>query len=45
MLKQVAPLFVIAMLVIWFMPTGDPLAKPEAPKVEVTTTQRRRPSA
>jgi aspartyl protease family protein len=39
MWKQVAPLFVIAVLVGWFMPTGDPVAAPaEQARLEIKTT-------
>jgi aspartyl protease family protein len=39
MWKQVAPLFVIAVLVGWFMPAGDPVAAPPvAPKIEIKAT-------
>jgi aspartyl protease family protein len=38
MLKQVVPLFVIAVLVGWFMPAADPVAAPVQPRVEVAAT-------
>lgn len=38
MWKQVAPLFVVAVLVGWFMPASDPLAPPAAPTQAATKT-------